>query len=490
MGLFSKKYSEDAFSENTEKVKFYKKKWFLVTVVSLFLLFGGAGIFLYKTGYVLNKISDSDSSAFGSLFGVLPGVGKEIEEDEDGRINFLLLGMRGENVPGGGLLADTIMIVSFIPDENKMAMISVPRDLYVKVPGTSTKSKINAVYAFGEENGKKQGLSQMKTIIGEISGLNIHYSAALNFTGFRQLIDAVGGIDITLETAFYETTQFVKGNECGGQFVLPKGENHLDGETALCYVRARENTSDFDRAKRQQVVLQSLKKKMISIGTLTDFGKINSMLNAIGNNVRTDMSASEMKNFYEKYSSIQNPQVYQRVFENSTEGMLMVPQDAPDYAGYILIPREGYDNYSGMQYACQNIFTIDPQSDIDPVNQYYKPAVKSETDDKKKSSSKDEDKEDSSGTKIDVEVKGKLSVSDGLTYSKTLKIKELKIEGDYSKDHISIDLDDLDKVKKEDDVKVRVEDLDLPSGVKVVSNTARDTVLLITVTEEGTEEDD
>lgn len=484
MGLLSKKYyHQSELGMQAKKLKFYKKKWFIVTALVLFLLFGGAGVFLYKTGYTLNKISDSDSSALGSLFGVLPGVGKEIEGD-DGRINFLLLGMRGQNIPGGGLLADTIMIVSFIPEENKMALISIPRDLYVKVPGSGTRSKINSVYAFGEENGKKQGLSQMKKIVGEISGLNIHYSAALNFTGFKQLVDAVGGVDITLETPFYETTQFVKGNECGGQFVLPKGKNTLNGELALCYVRARENTSDFDRAKRQQVVLQALKEKMISVGTLTDFGKINSILDAIGDNVRTDMSASEMKKFYEKYSSIQNPEVFQRVFENSVEGMLMVPQDAPSEAGYILIPREGYDNYSGMQYACQNIFTIDPQSDIDPVNQYYKPVATVSSSEDKKDSGNDDKDDEASGKKIDVKVKGKLDVADGLEYKTTLKISEIKVEGDYSKEHISIDLDDLDEAEEEDEIKVRVEDLDFPSGVKVTSNADRDTVLLITVTEE------
>lgn len=478
MGLFSRKSNDDLDQMGLveQKTKFYKKRWFIYSAIVLFLLFGGAGAFLYKTGYVLDKISDSDSSAIGSLFGVLPGVGKEIQED-DGRINFLLLGMRGENIPGGGLLADTVMVVSFIPDENKMAMISIPRDLYVTVPGTQSHTKINAVYAFGEENGKKQGLSQMKKIVNQITGLNIHYSAALNFTGFKQLIDTVGGIDITLETAFYETTQFVKGKECGGQFVLPKGVNHMDGETALCYVRARENTSDFDRAKRQQVVLQALKAKLVSVGTLTDFGKVNGILNAIGNNVRTDMSASEMKKFYNEYASIDNPEVFQRVFENSQEGLLMVPQDAPSEVGYVLIPREGYDNYSGTQYASMNIFTIDPQSDIDPIKQYYKPAPQTEKTEEKKA------EEAAAGEEITIRVKDKLSVASGLEYDTTQKIKSVQIEGDYDKDYYTIHLDDLKKVKKKDELKIRVEDLDFPKGVKMLSHDQRDTVLLITVTE-------
>lgn len=486
MGFFSRNSRKNTTREQkrltNQKKKFYKKKWFIVALVVLFFAFGVAGFFVYKTGYILNKISDGDSSAINSLFGVIPGMGKQIKEEDDGRINLLLLGMRGVNVPGGGLLADTILVVSFIPEENKMAMISIPRDLYVKVPGTETRSKINAVYAFGEENGKKQGLSQMKKIVGEVTGLNIHYSTAINFTGFKQLVDVVGGIDITLETSFYETTQFVKGNECGGQFVLPKGLNHLDGETALCYVRARENTSDFDRAKRQQVVLQSLKQKLISLGTLTDFGKVNGILNAIGDNVRTDMSASEMKKFYDKYSSVQDPQIFQRVFENSEEGMLMVPRDAPEGAGYILIPRAGWNNYSGMRDICRNIFTIDPQSDINPVKQYYRPVQ--DSDGKKK----DDKKEVSNNAKtVKIKVKGDLSVSSGLEYSEEIKIAKVEVKGDFDNNSIIIDLDDLDKVKKKGTVKVRIEDLDLPKNSKITSHDDRDTVLLVVIIEEQEE---
>ncbi|MEA1926326.1 MAG: LCP family protein [Patescibacteria group bacterium] len=477
MDLFFGKHADRKQSDPAEqKTKFYKKRWFIVSVIVLFLLFGGIGGFLYKTGYILNKISESDSSIIGSLLGVLPGVGKAMKED-DGRINVILLGMRGQNVPGGGLLADTVMIVSFIPDENKMALISIPRDLYVEVPGTKTMSKINSVYAFGEENGKRQGLSQMKKIVGEISGLDIHYAVALNFIGFKQLVDVVGGIEITLKAPFHETTQFVKGNECGGQFFLPKGVNDLNGEKALCYVRARENTSDFDRAKRQQVVLQALKAKLLSIGTFADFGKVNNILNTVGDNVRTDMSASEMKKFYDEYSSIQNPQMYQRVFENSEEGLLMVPQNAPKEAGYILIPREGYNNYAGMQYVCQNIFTIDSQSDIDPVRQYYKPAPKTQNNDQKSV-------KDSGGNKIEIRVKGKLKIADGLEYGTKLKIKKIEIDGKYKKDYCTIHLDDLDKVKRKGEIKVRVEDLNLSDDIKVLSYGKRDTVLLITVTEE------
>lgn len=386
----SKKKNDLVFDpRKSNKKKFYKKGWFVgLTIVVLAVLIVG-GVFAFKTGYILNKISESDNSSLKSLLGVIPGVGGEIKE-VDGRVNVLLVGMRGENIPGGGLLADTIMVLSLKQSENKVAMISIPRDLYVTIPETSQKTKINAVYAHGAK--KKEAFKDMQESVEQVTGLPIHYTVSLNFTGFKQLIDAVGGIDVYLETDFYETSQFVQGQECGGEFTLSAGNNHLDGETALCYARARENTSDFDRTKRQQVILKALKDKLTSLGTLTDFSKLNKVMDAAGDNIKTNMASYEMKNFYTKYTSMQDAQIYQRVFENSEEGMLKVPEDAPEGAGYILIPRAGWDNYSQMHEVCRDIFILSPQSDIQPVKQYSRPQSKSDDKDSKDEKTKSKDK--------------------------------------------------------------------------------------------------
>lgn len=382
-------YSKEGFNQASKR--FYKKKWFKIVLIVILLILIGGGVFAYKTGYVLNKISNSDNSGFKSLFNLVGG-GKEVEKDENGRINLALFGMRGENIPGGGLLADTIMIISIKPDEHKAAIISIPRDLYVKMPGTENRMKINAVHHIGEQKGVGEGLKAMEEVLSEVTGLDIQYSASLNFVGFKQLIDAVGGIDVYLEAPFYETNQFVQGKECGIEFTLPAGNNHLDGETALCYARARENTSDFDRSKRQQLMLMALKDKLVSMGTLSDFSKVNGILNAIGDNVRTDLTSGEMKDFFEEYSSMKDAELYRRVLENSEEGYLMVPSDAPNGAGYILIPRSGWDNYSEIHKMSEEIFMIAPQSDINPIKQYTRPKTQTIVDDKKTETKKDEKK--------------------------------------------------------------------------------------------------
>jgi LCP family protein required for cell wall assembly len=378
-----------------------KRKWLKITLIILAVLFVIGGAVAFKTGYILNKVS-TKGGLFSSLLHSVPGVGDTVKGEKEGRINILLLGMRGENVSGGGLLADTIMVVSIKPAENKIAMISIPRDLYVQVPGTENQEKINAVYAHGMERGKEGGIEDMQRVVGEITGIEIHYGVSINFKGFTDLVDAVGGIEVTLSKPFTEALQFneaqvcdgdkggvytvptgefdIKKNEkgkivaqyplctnanpeCGGNFALPAGLNKLDGATALCYARSRYGSSDFERAKRQQLVIQSIKDKAMSIGTLSDFGKVNAVLNALGDNVRTDMQAWEMKKMFSIYQGIQTPQIIQRVMEDSEEGLLYAPQNT-NGAGYILLPRG--DNYDRIKNMFENVFTLGSQSDAKP----------------------------------------------------------------------------------------------------------------------------
>ena len=390
--------------ENTQN----KKKWIKIIIIVVAVLIVGGGVFAWKTGIILNKISGGKGSLFESLVKSLPGVDNELKGESEDRINIALLGMRGENVPGGGLLADSIMVVGIRPVDNKISMISIPRDLYVTVPGTQDKQKINAVHAYGEKKGKGQGLTDMKTILSEVTGLDVAYAASINFEGFKRLVDGVGGINFHLDAPFSEAMQFNEPHvcdsfftiptgkfenktvkyfsnddkiyktrvvasyplctapesslECGGNFSLPAGDVLLDGEKALCLARSRVTSSDFERAKRQQIIIQSIKDKLLSVGTLTDFAKMNEVLNNRGDNARTDMEAWEMKRFYELYMKMNNPQIYQRVLENSQEGLLYHPENGA--AGYILLPIG--DNYDKIRDMAKNIFTLPAQSDIKP----------------------------------------------------------------------------------------------------------------------------
>ena len=351
MGIFSRE--EDEVIAPRGKKRFYRRRWFKVVSVLVILMLIGIGFIMYKTGSTLSKIS-TKNGFFKSLWNTIPGVGPdELAGQKEGQINVLLLGMRGNDIPGGGLLADTIMLVAIKPEENKAALISIPRDLYVNVPGGSERRKINAVHALAEEKGEGIGLEAMKEVVGEVTGLPVHYAVRIDFRGFTELIDKVGGIDIYLDQPFSEPEQFKGENAL--DFSLPAGRNHIDGQKALFFVRARYTSSDFDRARRQQEVLIALKDKLLSLGTLTDFSKINNILDVLGEDVRTDMDVSEMKNFFDLAGKISDPQVKQKVFDTSDEGLLYSSRaETPKGETYILLPVGG--NYDKIHEACRNIF--------------------------------------------------------------------------------------------------------------------------------------
>jgi polyisoprenyl-teichoic acid--peptidoglycan teichoic acid transferase len=221
------------------------------------------------------------------------------------------------------------------------------------MPGSSTQMKINAVHAYAEERGENQGLEAMKKAVGEVTGLPIHYAMRIDFVGFEELINKLGGIDIYLDKSFSEPKQFEGENALN--FSLPAGKNHIDGDKALFFVRARYASSDFERAKRQQQVLITLKDKFLSLGTLSDFGKVNDIMNVLGEDVRMDLDVSEMKKFYEIAQKVQDPQIKQKVFDTTDEGLLFSSRaDTPEGKTYILLPQGG--NYDKIHEACKNIF--------------------------------------------------------------------------------------------------------------------------------------
>jgi len=351
MGIFRSRYEGEHTKQ--KKKRFWKKRWFKILLIIILILAATGGWAMFKAGTTLSKISTKDGF-LSSLWKSIPGVApNELQGQQEGQVNVLLLGMRGNNMPGGGLLADTIMIAAIRPQENKVALISIPRDLYVQDPGTSSQSKINAVNAFYEEKGDGKGMEMMKQVVSEVSGLKIHYVVRIDFKGFMELVDKVGGTDVYLDKPFAEPTQFE--GEAATNFSLPAGKNHLDGQKALFFVRARYASSDFERAKRQQQVLIALKDKMLSLGTLSDFGKVNGIMNILGDDVRADMDISEMKKFFELANQIHDPQIKQKVFDTSPEGLLYSSKaDTPEGKTYILLPAGG--NYDKIHEAVKNIF--------------------------------------------------------------------------------------------------------------------------------------
>lgn len=369
-----------------------KRRWVKWTFAVLAVLLFVGGVLFWKAGSVVKKIAPN-GSMFSNIVNSLPGSDNLLKGEKDGRVNIALLGMRGRGEDGGAFLADTIMVFSFHPtgeaegDTPRASLISVPRDLYVTVPGTSEKQKINAVFAHGEEQGGDEGgMKAMETILSEVTGQDIPYAVMIDFKGFEDLVNAMGGIAIHLDQAFTEPVQFRephvcdpyvytiptsplqyenkyytrkdgtrylaksyplcynKNPECGGNFELPAGDVILKGDQALCYARSRFTSNDFERAKRQQMVIQAIKDKALSLGTLADFSKVNAMIDSLGDNAKTDMEGWELKRLFDLYQKEgKDAKLSQKVLDNTEEGLLYTPENTGS-AGYILLPRgENYD---------------------------------------------------------------------------------------------------------------------------------------------------
>lgn len=277
---------------NMKKRKF--RKYVIFAAIFLFLILG---YFIFNFGLAYRKISVENDSGWGNIATVFSRNESPriiIEEQslsvplkEDNRLDVLVLGIRGENDPNGGLLTDTIMVMSLDKETGKTAMISIPRDLYVNIKDVFT-GKVNDIYWAGLIN--SNGYEFTKKTFSRISGVYIDNVIVFNFESFKSVIDSVGGIDIILDKPFEEKQQW------GYVFYLPAGENHLDGENALYYARSRYSTNDFDRSYRQQKIIMAIKEKVISLGILANPFKINSLVSALGNSVRMDLNISDIGN--------------------------------------------------------------------------------------------------------------------------------------------------------------------------------------------------
>ena len=337
-------------SKFEERKKPSKKK--VILLVAIILIFVITGTFIYKTGFTFSKIITIKNIAWEKIFGKLPISEEYTPSKDEDRINVLLLGVGGEEHKEGGLLTDSIMIASFEKSTSKLALISIPRDLYVQMPGESYSEKVNAAYTIGEKK-YQNGLNYSKKTIGYITGLYIDYATIADFKAFKTIIDDLGGVTIFLEEPFIEDKQWwcdENGENCQS-FIVKAGDQTLDGETALFYVRSRFSSDDFDRARRQQQIMLAIKDKILSLGVLVNPLKINNLFDTVAENVRIDVVPWEIPNLIKLAQKADTENIVRKVFDISSDGLLY--QTEKDGI-YILLPQG--ENFDKVRETCQQIF--------------------------------------------------------------------------------------------------------------------------------------
>jgi LCP family protein required for cell wall assembly len=342
-----------------------KKLVFALIILIVLGVISYASFFTWKIYSTSKKITivprNDDSGLLETLQSLLTQkkVAK-LKGEENGRINILLLGIAGKGKAGTNL-TDTIMIASLNTRTNQVALLSIPRDFYVKIPEAGLQMKINSVYQYGlnRYSDTDRSVKVLESIINDMTSLSINYYAILNFDGFEKAIDAIGGINVMNERDIYDSS-YPGPNYSYETFKLEKGFQHLDGATALKYARERHDDpeGDFGRAKRQQQVMQTTKNKIFSTSTLFDFSALSKLLDTLGNNAITDIPTTEMESFFELSKRLDTNNINNVVVDAWNKDSLLKVSHVffGNARAFVLIPRIG--NFSEIQELAQNVFDL------------------------------------------------------------------------------------------------------------------------------------
>lgn len=342
-------------------VKSKKRKFKKFCVFSAILI---VGLLVFYFGSIGASLISAANEVMPNNLSIKDLVTKSDLKETDGVTNILLLGR-----DQAAQLTDSIEVVRIRQKDKKVAMVSIPRDLQVTVPGDGVQ-KINAVFGSGYTAEKQKdkkidaGANLAIKTIEKVSGLTIHYYITADFAGLKDVVDAMGGITVDVDKTFtdheYPKDYFTKD----GQYVktdgfetfsVQAGQQKMNGTTALKYSRSRHGNngegSDFARAARQQKVIMAIKDKALSLGFIANPIKITELIDSLGGHIKTSMGLSEIKEMASLMGNIGQGEVINKVISNDPKEGLLV---STDEGGYYLKPKTG--NWTEVQKFFKNVF--------------------------------------------------------------------------------------------------------------------------------------
>ncbi len=310
------------------------------------LIVGALIVFVAVTGigYGVNALIDMNVLHVSQIMDV---AGTPLPTDAFGHTNFLLLG-QGDEGHDGVDLTDTIIIASIDKDNDSAAMISIPRDLYMRTERMGA-GRINALYRdfkyvlmrdqdMAPEEAQRVAMQELATELSNFFGITLHHVVKVDFIAFTQAVDALGGIDVYVPEDLYDPEY--PTNDYGYQtFSVLSGLQHMDGETALKYARSRHSTSDFDRSRRQQDLIQALAEKGKADGTLTNPTRITALLRIMDQHVATTLTFREMVTLAKLGADIDRSKIVSVQFNLEGPGGFLYPPPRDQFGGAaVLIP--------------------------------------------------------------------------------------------------------------------------------------------------------
>lgn len=305
-------------------------------------------------------------------------------------INILLLGYGG-GTHDGAYLTDSIITVHIDPKTQKIFLISIPRDIWVKIPTSAADgiySKINAAYQIGlddtnypnkqkEFSGAGGGGKLAEYMVSQVTGLPLNFFVGMDFSGFIKSVDALGGVDIAVEKTFDDYEYPIEGKEtdaCGhtedeiaslsAQLASPSAQltqldafpcryehlhfdaekQHMDGATMLKYARSRhslQDGTDFGRAQRQRNLLVAVKQKILSAGFIS---QAIPFMTSLGDDLRTDLTLDDVRVLLQNYSLLDKYQIVSLALTDQNYLQDAVYSDGQS----ILESKDGQDNWTSV----------------------------------------------------------------------------------------------------------------------------------------------
>lgn len=284
-----------------------------ISWTALGLICGGVlivvGVLWYQAIQTLATIQQTDPRQRAQPGALIPGIGRPLATPAlsadmlSQPFNILLVGVDKRPNPDDGIRSDTLILVHLDPQGKWASMLSIPRDSVVNIPHLG-QAKINTAYAYGFTNAESiygagtdadaAGGALVAETVEQFLRVKVNYVAQVDFHGFEQLVDAVGGVPIDVTTPLLDAEYPTDDNGIE-RIYIPAGLQVMDGHTALVYARSRHSSSDFDRSKRQQQVLRALLDHVKARGLLENASLLSQWADVIARNVRTTLPVSNLK---------------------------------------------------------------------------------------------------------------------------------------------------------------------------------------------------
>ena len=364
---FDMDLSEDEIKKDAPKKRHIVRN----IVIGVLILAVIGGVVAYFWGDAIIRKLTGGRSGMGDLIGaVTSDTYVDLKKDSRGRTNILVFGTSGwtmeDETHDGAMLTDSIMAVSLDSETGDVAMVNLPRDLYLGNTCTST-GKINEVYWCNNINDTDEegGAKALETEVSKVLGMDFQYFIHLNWGALVQIVDILDGITVTVDEDI---------NDYGWTNIIMKaGEpTVLDGEQALGLARARHGTTsgDFTRAASQQKILIAMKDKILEKGlSITD---IIGIMNSVGDNVRTDFNMDEIKSLYHTVTTIDLSTMRSISLLDQGDGTSLVTTASfdPSGLGYevsFVVPAAGRYNYRDIQKYVDKQLSSDPVVREDPA---------------------------------------------------------------------------------------------------------------------------